>query len=156
MTAPPKLRPRRNTRSSWPMLLHHNHPGTPAQRRCALTAFAFSIRTPNTQHRTPKAVGSLIPQSAFRHPHSLVVAAFYVDWDESSLSSLRQHAGDLTHLMPEWLHLNADGRSFTSDLVSGPGSGHDSAHQALSIAHEHGIAVLPLFNNYAGDQWRAG
>src|SRR5205823_6129302 len=37
-----------------------------------------------------------------------VVAAFYVDWDETSLASLRVHADDLTHLMPEWLHLHLD------------------------------------------------
>src|SRR5207249_483124 len=33
--------------------------------------------------------------------HRPVVAAFYVDWDETSLASLNVHADELTHLMPE-------------------------------------------------------
>ena len=40
-----------------------------------------------------------------------VVGGFYVDWDETSLASLTEHAHQLTHLFPGWLHLNADALS---------------------------------------------
>src|SRR5215813_1460965 len=37
-------------------------------------------------------------------------AAFYVSWDAASFSSLREHAGQIDLLYPEWLHvLTADG-----------------------------------------------
>jgi cellulose synthase/poly-beta-1,6-N-acetylglucosamine synthase-like glycosyltransferase/peptidoglycan/xylan/chitin deacetylase (PgdA/CDA1 family)/spore germination protein YaaH len=86
-----------------------------------------------------------------------VVAAYYVDWDETSLASLKTHAGELTHLMPEWLHLNRDARSFTSELKPaaslGAAAASDPALQALAVARQHGLAVLPLLNNYADDSW---
>src|SRR5262249_21419006 len=81
-----------------------------------------------------------------------VVAAFYVDWDETSLASLKTHATELTHLMPEWLHLNKDGDSFTSELkVDAEG---DPSWEGLKLAREHGLAVVPLLNNYWDSAWR--
>src|SRR5262249_43957160 len=98
--------------------------------------------------RRPAPPAPIPPPRVLPRP---VVAAYYVDWDETSLASLRQHAGEITHLMPEWLHLYPDGGSFVSELD--PKAENDSAHQALNIARDHGLPVLPLLNNYAGDAW---
>jgi hypothetical protein len=39
----------------------------------------------------------------------IITAGFYAPWQSSGLASLRGHASALTHLMPQWLHLQADG-----------------------------------------------
>ena len=38
-----------------------------------------------------------------------VVGGFYVSWDQASLASLREHAGEMTHIFPSWLHINQSG-----------------------------------------------
>jgi cellulose synthase/poly-beta-1,6-N-acetylglucosamine synthase-like glycosyltransferase/peptidoglycan/xylan/chitin deacetylase (PgdA/CDA1 family)/spore germination protein YaaH len=83
-----------------------------------------------------------------------VVAAFYVDWDETSLASLNVHADELTHLMPEWLHLNTDARSFSTELKGKQFQANDPAWAALKLARRHGLSVVPLINNYLNGVWR--
>src|SRR3954469_24759056 len=39
-----------------------------------------------------------------------IVAAFYAPWQEIGMHSLDANAQSMTHLMPVWLHLSADGR----------------------------------------------
>ncbi len=39
-----------------------------------------------------------------------VLAAFVVNWDPASLRSLAAHAGQLTHVMPEWVRLTKGGQ----------------------------------------------
>src|SRR5579862_6985394 len=39
-----------------------------------------------------------------------IAAAFYAPWEASGLASLRAHASSLTHVVPQWLHLTADGK----------------------------------------------
>ncbi|WP_309692401.1 glycosyltransferase [Armatimonas sp.] len=74
-----------------------------------------------------------------------VVGAFYVDWDEVSLASLRLHASELTHLFPGWLHLNGTG----DGLVM---TDHDPADdQARLLAKQHHLAVFPLVNNFSAN-----
>jgi peptidoglycan-N-acetylglucosamine deacetylase len=42
-------------------------------------------------------------------PGQRVLAGFYVNWDAQSLASLQAHKDQLTHVMPEWIHIGADG-----------------------------------------------
>ena len=70
------------------------------------------------------------------------VTGFYVNWDDNSFSSLRQHLGNLTELDAEWLHFTASG--LTPD---------DPAKTASLLAYLHtvqapGLRVVPLVNNY--------
>src|SRR5947199_299260 len=59
-----------------------------------------------------------------------------------------------TATMPEWLHLNKDAQSFTSELKeNAPG---DPSWEALKLARERGLAVVPLINNYQNDTWQGG
>jgi len=83
--------------------------------------------------------------SAKEKPFS-VVAGFYVNWDETSLASLKLHIDNLTHVIPEWLFLAPDGRSFRDRRQNQKPSDPDS--QMLSLARQHHVAVLPLINNY--------
>jgi cellulose synthase/poly-beta-1,6-N-acetylglucosamine synthase-like glycosyltransferase/peptidoglycan/xylan/chitin deacetylase (PgdA/CDA1 family)/spore germination protein YaaH len=72
-----------------------------------------------------------------------VVGGFYVSWDSASLASLRQHAGEMTHLFPGWLHLNEDG----SRLIAKDSDPSD--WQAIQIARQNHLVIVPLLNNFS-------
>src|SRR5207244_10224136 len=58
-------------------------------------------------HRKSKVAPSLVKLNA----EEGIRAAFYVDWDAASFSSLREYAHQIDLLFPEWLHvLTPDGR----------------------------------------------
>ncbi len=42
-----------------------------------------------------------------------VIAGFYVNWEQTSRASLHRHIGALTHVIPEWLHLNPEGSNYS-------------------------------------------
>jgi hypothetical protein len=74
-----------------------------------------------------------------------IVAAFYAPWQETGLHSLRANAGQMTHLLPAWVHLKEDatGLDFHDwDPVLTP---HNN--DVLAIAHEHNLNVLPVLSN---------
>ena len=76
-------------------------------------------------------------------PQGEVRLGFYSDNDPNALASLNSHAGQLTHLAPEWLSVvGAEGR-----LVSAG----DPA--LVEYCTSRGIAVIPLLRNLEGDQW---
>ncbi|HET9595473.1 MAG TPA: glycosyltransferase [Anaeromyxobacteraceae bacterium] len=64
-----------------------------------------------------------------------VLAAFYVNWDPQSLASLEAHRDRLTHLMPEWIRLGADGQ-----LVI------EEDHRIDGLVA--GLQVMPTVTNY--------
>ncbi|MEY4299266.1 MAG: hypothetical protein RIR25_502, partial [Verrucomicrobiota bacterium] len=71
-----------------------------------------------------------------------ITAAFFVGWDESSFSSLREHQSLITHLCPEWL-------SFT-DLATGPVEDDDAALDLLP--KEAGFKLMPILSNLRGSE----
>jgi cellulose synthase/poly-beta-1,6-N-acetylglucosamine synthase-like glycosyltransferase/peptidoglycan/xylan/chitin deacetylase (PgdA/CDA1 family)/spore germination protein YaaH len=69
---------------------------------------------------------------------------FYVSWDPDSYASLVAHAGQLTHVSPEWL-----------TLVDGEGTLKvKSDQQVLDVAKDNKIILLPLLRNLVGDTWQ--
>jgi len=56
-----------------------------------------------------------------------LVAGFYVNWDETSKTSLRHNIDHLTHLIPEWLQLKPNGAEFEADV--------DGEVKQLAAAH---------------------
>ena len=72
-----------------------------------------------------------------------VVAGFYVNWDPASYSSLTANADCLTHLVPEWMHLSADGSGFTSE----------ESRKVIAFADTHKLPIMPLLNNVNGGAW---
>ncbi len=72
-----------------------------------------------------------------------VVFGFYVNWDRSSIVSLRLNLHHMTHLVPEWLMLqngNGDLEDQTDPTV-------------LAIAQQANLPVLVMVTNYK-DGWR--
>ncbi|MBV9215949.1 MAG: glycosyltransferase [Acidobacteria bacterium] len=73
---------------------------------------------------------------------------FYVNWDDSSLASLKQNYQALDWMVPEWIRLSGDP---DSPLVP------DIDDQAMDFLHEHrpDMPVLPLLQNYKNEQWNS-
>lgn len=73
-----------------------------------------------------------------------IVAGFYTVYEENGLHSLEANANRITHLIPEWLHLNAEaGLDFTDfDPRQTPKN-----LDVLRVAKAHGIQIHALLNN---------
>src|ERR1041384_2306264 len=70
--------------------------------------------------------------------------AFYVNGDPYSYASLEQHAAQITHLCPEWM-----------TVLNGLGDLQIDADARLpKFAASHGIMLMPLLTNLAGDSWQ--
>jgi hypothetical protein len=71
---------------------------------------------------------------------------FYVNWDDTSFTSLKKNLTQLDKLIPEWLHLtNADGTISVDDPPK--------LKQALDYIRQHrpDLAIAPLVNNFRSD-----
>lgn len=70
--------------------------------------------------------------------------AFYTNGDPYSFSSLEQHAGQITHVCPEWMA-----------MINGAGDIQIDADVRLpKLAAAKGIALMPLLTNLVGDTWQ--
>lgn len=68
---------------------------------------------------------------------------YYVSWDEDSYSSLRKHAGSLTHVAPEWFAMDYDGtlRRNPDDRIR-------------KFAEENGLRLIPMLTNLSDRGWQ--
>jgi len=78
-----------------------------------------------------------------KSPNNEVRLAFYSNGDPYSYASLEQHAGQITHLCPEWM-----------TVINGLGDLQIDGDTRLSkLTANKGIALLPLLTNLVGDTW---
>ncbi len=103
----------------------------------------------NWQKFDAKAAPERQPQAAVQ-AHKLrpksgeIRLGFYVDWDPNCFASLEEHAASLTHVAPEWYSVvQADSR-----LI------YDADPRLSAFAATHGLTVMPVLNNLAGDKWQ--
>ncbi|HEX7976153.1 MAG TPA: polysaccharide deacetylase family protein [Anaerolineales bacterium] len=129
--------------------------GTPTPRRPAQpiitwtpTPLATRIAQINPATAQPAALPVAQPTSTYQPPTpgpqpNTEVIGFYVNWDDNSLTSLKENLTRMDKVIPEWLHLvSADGNI----LDDNP----DQEAQVLSLVREQrpGLAVVPLVNNF--------
>src|SRR3954451_966456 len=77
-------------------------------------------------------------------PNNEVRLAFYTNGDPYSYTSLEQHAGQITHVCPEWMA-----------MTSGAGELQIDADSRLpKLAASKGFALMPLLTNLVGDTWQ--
>jgi cellulose synthase/poly-beta-1,6-N-acetylglucosamine synthase-like glycosyltransferase/peptidoglycan/xylan/chitin deacetylase (PgdA/CDA1 family)/spore germination protein YaaH len=92
-------------------------------------------------------------------------AAFYVQWDAASFSSLREYAHQIDLLYPEWLHvLGADGnvqgldqqtyKYFNVVQPDGKVRSVDDEVMPFLKSEETGMEVFPLVNNFDETEWK--
>ena len=109
-------------------------------------------------HRSAHRKTDLKPSDVPLNSGEGLRAAYYVDWDAASYSSLKQHIRQIDLLFPEWLHVvTPDGSltSYTSDnrpfaVIDNAGvHGVDIADKvARTIAVNHvDTEIFPLVNN---------
>jgi cellulose synthase/poly-beta-1,6-N-acetylglucosamine synthase-like glycosyltransferase/peptidoglycan/xylan/chitin deacetylase (PgdA/CDA1 family)/spore germination protein YaaH len=76
---------------------------------------------------------------------------FFVNWDDASMSSLRENLDKLDMVIAEWLHLKGEDGTLRED---------DPARQAQATkyirSHRPGVAIVPLVNNWSGTEWEGG
>src|SRR5438874_9756747 len=81
---------------------------------------------------------------AKKSPNNEVRLAFYANGDPYSYASLEQHAGQITHLCPEWM-----------TVIDGLGDLQIDGDTRLSkLTANKGIALMPLLTNLVGDTWQ--
>lgn len=91
------------------------------------------------------ARASSTPRPAEGRPLSI---GFYVNWDDSSFASLKQHIKSLDWVVPEWIRLSGDS---SDPLVL------DIDQTALEYIQQEKpeMPVLPLLQNYKNEQWNS-
>jgi cellulose synthase/poly-beta-1,6-N-acetylglucosamine synthase-like glycosyltransferase/peptidoglycan/xylan/chitin deacetylase (PgdA/CDA1 family)/spore germination protein YaaH len=113
-------------------------------------------RVTRSAHRKSKLKPSEVPLNSGEG----LRAAFYVDWDPASYSSLKHHVKQIDLLFPEWLHVISptgqiiaytpdDNRPFPVVDASGVHNVDQENKVARAIANgESDTEVFPLVNNY--------
>ena len=81
-----------------------------------------------------------------------VVAAFYVNWEETSWASAQRNMGHLTHFIPEWLHLKqggADALSASANVLPFLDARDPKDKTDVpNLAHRNSVPILALLNNF--------
>ncbi|MGB9711827.1 MAG: polysaccharide deacetylase family protein [Dissulfurimicrobium sp.] len=72
-----------------------------------------------------------------------ICLGFYESWDPNSFDSLKRHAGELTHLCPDWMVIK-DGLGRLEVSVE---------QKVLDLARDRKIVLMPLLSNLSGDAW---
>ena len=108
---------------------------------------------PNKHRKTEKAGSSVVLNSG-----EGIRAAFYVNWDAASYSSLKEYVRQIDLLFPEWLHvITPDGKikgitpaNQLFDVVGRDGKAQsvDDKVMPLLKAEKAATEVFPLVNNY--------
>ena len=77
-----------------------------------------------------------------------VVIGFYVNWDDASMSSLKENISSLDMVIGEWLHLQDANGTLREDAP-------ERTAQVTRYIREHKpeAAIVPLVNNWSGTQW---
>jgi spore germination protein YaaH len=108
---------------------------TPVLTRATLTPTSF------TQFGSP--TGEVLKVVAPATPAANGVMGFYVNWDENSFSSLKQHINNIDKLIPEWLHLaDSNGGIAADDLVV-----QQKTLDFIKSARPN-LPIVALVNNY--------
>ncbi|MBS1599258.1 MAG: glycosyltransferase [Bacteroidetes bacterium] len=71
-------------------------------------------------------------------------AAFYVNWDPKSYSSLEQNIARLNMVVPEWFFINPNADTLETNIDS----------KALDIMNKAGLKVIPLLTNNYKESFR--
>lgn len=81
-------------------------------------------------------------------PTRPLAIGFYVNWDDSSYTSLKRNLNELDWVVPEWIRLSGDD---ANPLVL------DIDENALNYIHDNkpNTPILPLVQNYKNEQWNS-
>ena len=114
-------------------------------------------------HRRGHRKSKLAPSQVKLNAEEGIRAAFYVDWDAASFSSLREFSRQIDLLFPDWLHvLTPDGRlqavanetNKLFDVIDG-GTVRPVDDKVMAFLKSEGAEteVFPMINNFDGTDW---
>jgi len=107
--------------------------------------------TPAPSPSNTSATGSVL--NATTGNAKPLAIGFYVNWDDSSYSSLKRNLGELDWLVPEWVRLqdadaaDANGNPLVTDI--------DPKALDLVRREKARMPILPLVQNYKNEQWNS-
>jgi cellulose synthase/poly-beta-1,6-N-acetylglucosamine synthase-like glycosyltransferase/peptidoglycan/xylan/chitin deacetylase (PgdA/CDA1 family)/spore germination protein YaaH len=88
------------------------------------------------------------PLERATHDGDPLAVGFYVNWDDSSLASLKQNINNLDWIVPEWIRLSGNPQDpLTLDIDQ----------DAVSFIRDNkpAMPILPLLQNYKNEQWNS-
>ncbi len=89
-----------------------------------------------------------VPVNRATNEGNPLAIGFFVNWDDSSLASLKQNINSLDWVVPEWMRLSGDDKNpVVLDIDE------DAIHFIQSTRPE--MPVLPLLQNYKNEQWNS-
>jgi len=94
----------------------------------------------------PKLVSEIRSFTQPKTPH-LLRYAFMVNWDDSSVGSVRTHADSIDVLVPEWMHLSEDIGVLLDD-------DNENLGTLRKLTESGQLRIMPMINNALGDRWR--
>jgi len=128
-------------------VLSRNHSVQEAKRKLSET-----IQSENRVQAIPAA--AIAPG----HVTATVRAAFFENNDKAAVDSLTAHIGQTTHLFPVWLMLTPGGSGIRSiaafsDKSAAAAETRADTNDDIAVdqARSHGVAILPLIQNYDAD-----
>ena len=135
---------------------------TPKRNFRALSTPPAPVVKPGQKlHRAAHRRTDLKPSDVDLNENDTLRAAYYVEWDPASYSSLKQHIRQVDLLFPEWLHVVTPDGSLTSYTVDNPirpfpvidNDGVHAVDQQEKVARTIADAkvdteIFPLVNNY--------
>jgi peptidoglycan/xylan/chitin deacetylase (PgdA/CDA1 family)/spore germination protein YaaH len=116
-------------------------------------------RHPQLLPLTPPPANTPMPAPASFGSKQLTIG-FYIDWDESSYSSLERNLDHMDWIMPQWAHLVAakPGESPIANDVAGTDTSemeHDQALKALNLIRTRRpqMSIIPMVQNLNDEKW---
>ena len=114
-------------------------------------------------HKRGHRKSKLAPSQVKLNAEEGIRAAFYVDWDAASFSSLREFSRQIDLLFPDWLHvLTPDGRvqavanetNTRFDVIEGA-TVRPVDEKVMAFLKSEGAEteVFPMVNNFDGTDW---
>ncbi len=107
----------------------------------------------------PSPINTPLPAPASFGSKQLSIG-FYIDWDESSYSSLERNLDHMDWIMPQWAHLveAKPGESPIADDVAGTDTSemeHDQALKALNLIRTRRpqMSIIPMVQNLSDEKW---
>ncbi len=136
-------------------------PSTPHNYRALIQPPAPVLKSSLKLRRSAHRKTDVRPSDVTLNSGEGLRAAYYVDWDPASYSSLKQHIKQIDLLFPEWLHMITTDGTLTGYTVDNhPFDVVDEQDSRVrNVDHENKVArviadahvdteVFPLVNNY--------
>lgn len=92
---------------------------------------------------------SKVKRRAITSPGAPICAAFYAPWEEGGIDSLRANKKNLSHVIPQWVHLTSSGDDIDVTTDFDPKITPYNL-EVIKIAQENGIKVFPILDNNEG------